>query len=67
MQWWVETRVEVSVKGGDLRILSCNSRYIDLRTFGGMGTGRRPPSNSRRRALVCSRLAREYDSRKYNV
>lgn len=55
------------MKGGDRRIWIWISRYIDLRTLGGMGTGSRPASNSRRRALVCSRRAREYVSRKYNV
>lgn len=60
-------RVEVSVNGGDRRIFTCNSRYIDLRRFGGIGTGSLPASNSRKRAFVCSLRAREYDSRKYNV
>lgn len=59
--------MDVSVKGGDRRILTCNSRYIDLRMSGGIGTGSRPASKSRRRVLVCSRRAREYVSRKYSV
>lgn len=60
-------RVEVSVNGGDRRILTCSSLYMDLRRCDGIGTGSLPASNSRRRVFVCSLRAREYDSRKYNV